>query len=189
MALATPLAALQHAKAQQDLTDPPKVVEFHVSWRNPLHLEGLQADVLKLTVGGGGSANLRGLQVGKIVLRAGGGSRVELEGYAERSELRVSGGSRLEAYGLQSPSIRARLSGGSRGKVLATGELQAQVSGAATLTYRGTPSKLTKHVSGSASLQRALAAPTRSPAQQRRLDSLQRKLQMRMTVEIQGQVS
>ena len=175
---AAPLAA-QHCSSGE--TARPSVVEYHVNWRNPLHLDGIQADVLKISTGGGGQAVLRNIQVGRLELRAGGGSRIEVGGQADEVIARISGGSRYLGVDLQSPRVNLDASGGSRVDVRAEGRFEVNVSGSATVSYLGKPAQLTKHVSRSSTLKQIQPKPQRSPEELRRLESLQRTLSMRMT--------
>lgn len=176
---AAPLAAQDCAKNE---TTRPTVVEYDVNWKNPLHLDGIQTDVLKINSGGGGRAVLTNIHVGRIEVRSGGGSRVEVSGQADEVFARVSGGSRFDGLGLESPDVELRASGGSRAFTLARTSLDVRVSGSATVYYEGEPSHFSKHVSKHSTLRAILPKPKRSAEEQRRLDGLQRTLDMRMTL-------
>jgi hypothetical protein len=165
------------------------VVRYDVNWRNPLHLDGFEAEVLEIRIGGGGRATLRDLKVDKLVIHQGGGSRIEADGVAEVVEARIGGGSRFEAYGLESAKVVAKVSGGSRAYVLAEGQFDVTVSGSATVAYRGEPTHFRKHVSSHSTLKFDPPRPQLSDEERRRLESLQRTLQMRMTFEAQERVA
>ena len=70
---------------------------------------------------------------------ASGASTVTLAGTAERAHLRASGASDLELAGLDAVEVDATLSGASTGSVGVSSRLEAHLSGASSLAYRGDP--------------------------------------------------
>lgn len=163
----------------------PSVVEYEVSWRNPLHLDGVQADVLRISTGGGGRAVLTNIDVGRIEIRAGGGSRVEVGGQADEVVARISGGSRYEGFDLNSSKVKFQASGGSRAYTLAGDNFDVTVSGSASVFYRGEPRHFAKQVSKYSTLKQVKPQIERSEEELRRLESLQRTISMRMSLEPQ----
>jgi len=176
---AAPLAAQECGKAE---AARPSVVEYEVNWKNPLHLDGIQADVLKISTGGGGRAVLTNIDVGRIEIRVGGGSRVEVGGQADEVIVRVSGGSRYEAFDLTSSKVTVKAGGGSRSYTLAGDSFNVNVSGSASVYYRGEPRHISKHISKHSTLKQVKPKVQRSEEELRRLESLQRTIDMRMTL-------
>lgn len=165
----------------QDEASRPSLIEYDVSWKNPLHLDGIQAEVLKIRTGGGGRAVLTNIRVDRLEIRSGGGSRVEVSGKADLLLARISGGSRYDGLALESAGVELQASGGSRVYTLVGNKFDVSVSGSASVYYQGEPSHLTKHVSKYSTLKQISSKPQRSEEELRRLRALQRTLDMRMT--------
>lgn len=83
-----------------------------------------------------------------------GASKVELYGIAESLDLDLSGASNLDASELEVKVCNADVSGASHGKLFVTGELSADVSGAANLKYKGDAHLKDHDVSGAGSLKK-----------------------------------
>jgi hypothetical protein len=84
-----------------------------------------------------------------------GSSRLELGGAANALGAQGSGASTLELADLRLHSLDVQLSGASRASVRVDGTIAAQVSGASTLTYAGTPSFSKRETSGASSIRPA----------------------------------
>jgi hypothetical protein len=94
------------------------------------------------------------LSAAKIELECSGASHVELFGSAEHVDLDLSGASSLDAVDLEVANYDADVSGASHGKIFVTGELSADVSGAASLKYKGDAKIVDHDVSGAGSLKK-----------------------------------
>ena len=131
-------------------------------------------DPLELSVSGSSAVDLVVPRVGTITLDVSGASRVEgeaavdgltgevsggstvrLGGSAVELALDASGGSHLGLPDLAAQDADLTLSGGSRGEVLVTGRLDAEVSGGSRLEYAGDPELGTIDVSGGSAVQPA----------------------------------
>jgi hypothetical protein len=129
-------------------------------------------DPLELSASGSSAVNLVVPRVGTITLDVSGASRVEgeavvdgltgqvsgastvqLGGSAVTLALDASGGSHLGLPGLTAQDADLTLSGGSRGEVLVTGRLDAEVSGGSRLEYAGDPELGTIDASGGSAVQ------------------------------------
>jgi Putative auto-transporter adhesin, head GIN domain len=87
----------------------------------------------------GGSRVTADLGLDRADTTVSGGSHLQLTGAAEGLEADATGASDLELTGLSLQHLTVRLSGASHAKVQADQTIAAQVSGASSLTYLGTP--------------------------------------------------
>ena len=102
-----------------------------------------------------GASKLVGrLQARRVALDVSGASTAELGGAAERLELEVGGASHAGLGDLAVDEARVRVSGASSATVNAGGSLDADLSGASTLYYVGSPSLGNITTSGASSLKR-----------------------------------
>lgn len=94
------------------------------------------------------------LSAGNINMDCSGASNAELLGSAQSLNLDLSGASKLDAIDLEVASCDADASGASHGKIFVTEELSVEVSGAASLKYKGEPRIKEHDVSGAGSLKK-----------------------------------
>jgi len=114
----------------------------------------LRADTLTLTLDGSVSAHLEGLQARSLKVSMTGASRAEIgEGSVDEQELAIHGAGSYGAELLASRHVTANIGGSGRASVSASEALDAEVSGGASLHYRGRP-RLTRTVHGAASITR-----------------------------------
>jgi hypothetical protein len=83
-----------------------------------------------------------------------GASQINLFGSANTVNLDLSGASDLEAFELEVDKYSADISGASSAEIFVRTELTSDVSGAASLKYKGDPSTATNDVSGAASVKK-----------------------------------
>jgi len=108
---------------------------------------------LEMDCSGASSIDLK-LSANKLELDCSGASNIELYGSAQKVEMDVSGASHFDAYELEVENYEIEVSGAAGAKIFVTGELSAEVSGAAHLKYKG-DARITHHdVSGAASMKK-----------------------------------
>jgi len=106
----------------------PSVEGFAVSGAVNLHAVGLAAKTFSLNISGAGNA--------------------DLQGSVDALEVEVSGAAKIHAFDLAAKSVKLELSGAGNAQVTATESLNATVSGAGDVRYRGHPAKVSQDVSG-----------------------------------------
>ncbi|MEZ5308239.1 MAG: head GIN domain-containing protein [Pyrinomonadaceae bacterium] len=89
-----------------------------------------------------------GAQAKNIKASLSGVSKIRLSGTADSVDLQMSGASSVDAIGLKVGKLRVEGSGASRASAEVTETLDADLSGASSVSYKGTPSKITKDLSG-----------------------------------------
>ncbi|MCD4730447.1 MAG: DUF2807 domain-containing protein [Bacteroidales bacterium] len=90
----------------------------------------------------------------KLSLDFSGASQIELYGSAESVNLDLSGASGFDGYDLEADIYNVDVSGASHAKIFVNTELSADVSGAASLKYKGEPIIKSHDVSGAASMRK-----------------------------------
>ncbi len=106
----------------------------------------------KAQLSGATDAHVVGLEAGQTHVTLSGTSEMTLEGRAEALEAGLSGATRLHGANLHVQRARLDLSGTAQAGVHATEDLEAEVSGAAKLTYGGQPVRLRTRATGAGSV-------------------------------------
>ncbi len=142
----------------------PKALNVYVTFKdlNELDISGachlvaddkLKFDNLELECSGASEVNLK-MSAEKLSLDCSGASQMELYGVAGSMDLDVSGASHLDASELEVKTCEADVSGASHAKIFVSDELSADVSGAASLKYKGDAVLKDHDVSGAGSLKK-----------------------------------
>lgn len=84
-----------------------------------------------------------------------GACEITLQGKTDHLEIRASGASNLRAYDLQARDAKARISGSSHADISVSESLEAEISGAGDLRYRGNPEKIQSKTSGAGSIHKS----------------------------------
>jgi hypothetical protein len=120
------------------------------------HLELANTAVGDFTADVSGASRLNGEveSDGQTGLVISGASRVDLNGSASEVKVSASGASRAALIDYTVENADVTLGGASHGEVNLTGRLDANISGASRLNYRGTPELGTVQTSGSSTVSR-----------------------------------
>ena len=109
-----------------------------------------------LTVGLSGASEVRGrARVGTLVAETSGASKVRLAGKASGLTVHASGASELDLGELEAQRLEVDLSGASDATVWVRDTIAADVSGASSLRYKGSPRFERQQTSGGSSIERA----------------------------------
>lgn len=108
-------------------------------------------DNLKISLSGGSDFEME-LTANKIECNASGGSDINLMGSADKIDISCSGGSDVEAKKFIVKHCSVSCSGGSDVEIHATESINASASGASDITYKGNPSQVKVHSSGSSDI-------------------------------------
>ncbi len=85
----------------------------------------------------------------KADLGVSGSGRIEAKGSAESVEANISGSGKVLAANLETTRCEVRISGSGDVEINVTKELDANITGSGTVSYKGNPSKVNSHASGS----------------------------------------
>lgn len=94
------------------------------------------------------------LKLERLSMDISGASEIDLYGKAEKVDLDLSGASELDAYDFFVVDMNLDVSGAGEARVNVSGALDAEVSGAASIRYKGSPSLINTDVSGAGSIRR-----------------------------------
>ncbi len=150
-------------RTKKDIRDP-KALNVYVTFKelNNLDISGacqlsaedkLKFGDMDMDCSGASQIDLK-FSASKLSIDCSGASQMELYGAAENMDLDLSGASHLDASDLEVKVCNADVSGASHGKINVTGELYAEVSGAASLKYKGGAEVKDHDVSGAGSLKK-----------------------------------
>jgi hypothetical protein len=95
------------------------------------------------------------IAVQKLEISSSGGSEMNFTGMANRMDLDVSGAAEIHAFGLLTEIASLSISGAGEAEINVTKELNADISGAATVRYKGNPVKVDSDISGAGSIKKA----------------------------------
>ncbi len=84
----------------------------------------------------------------ELDLRVSGASAIRLRGQVDEQTISMSGAGDLEAYDLVSKYCRIDLSGIGSAEIYVENELEANISGIGSISYRGNPNKVHDNISG-----------------------------------------
>lgn len=116
--------------------------------RNPVVVSVKMPALAQLIVSGACGAEVDGLDEGDLEITVEGASSLRATGKLDTLRGEVSGAARLDAEALECKTVKLDVSGAAKGHVWATELIDADVSGAAKLTYKGKPKSANTKTSG-----------------------------------------
>ncbi len=105
-------------------------------------------NIESLEVSGVSKINFSNIDNESLLVDSSGASRISVSGKTNKLVVNMSGASRVKAAELKASSVSVDGSGASRAKVFASEEISADLSGASSVSYSGTPTKINKKTSG-----------------------------------------
>lgn len=111
-----------------------------------------RANQLAVTVNGGSDVNLQNLSAQNCKITASGGCDLTLTGTTTQLSIIASGACDINANKLQAQDIVANFSGSADGEIYAKRSLDIIVSGSSDVTCYGNPTRITKQIDKSSSL-------------------------------------
>jgi hypothetical protein len=114
----------------------------------------LTLNELAVEISGATDANLD-IAVQKLEINSSGGSKLKFSGMANKVDMDISGAVDIHAFDLMAEIVNIDISGAGDAEVTATKELYADISGAASVRYKGDPAKIDSNVSGAGSVKKA----------------------------------
>lgn len=109
---------------------------------------------LELKVSGAGDIKME-LDAPRVKTEVSGSGSVDLKGETKEVEFDLSGVGSAHCYGLLAESARVEISGAGSADIYASVNLDARVSGAGSVNYKGNPTNVKQEVSGIGSVSRA----------------------------------
>jgi hypothetical protein len=88
----------------------------------------------------------------KITSEVSGSGTIDLKGQTKDVDLEISGAGRMHCFDMLSENTKVRISGAGSAEVYASVNLEAHVSGAGSVSYKGNATSVSQHVSGAGSV-------------------------------------
>ena len=123
-------------------------VEADVSGSGDMYLKG-KCSSFDSDVSGSGKVNLSMSIAEKADFGISGSGRIEASGTAGNVKASISGSGKVLAANLETNRCEIRISGSGDIEINVKNEIDATISGSGTVSYRGNPSKINSHSSGS----------------------------------------
>lgn len=109
----------------------------------------------ELSIDGSGASDAKmNLEVKKLDIDCSGGSKLKFSGTATNVTMDVSGAVDIYAFDLLTETFHLDISGAGKADINVSKELKAEISGAATVHYKGNPAKFVEDVSGAGSIKK-----------------------------------
>jgi hypothetical protein len=115
----------------------------------------LKVDDLSIDVSGATDSKMD-FDVQKLKVDCSGGSKLHFSGSAIVASFDVSGAVDLFAFDMVTEKMDLGISGAGKAEVNVTKEFNADISGAASVRYKGNPEKISQDVSGAGSIKKAI---------------------------------
>ncbi|HSF45199.1 MAG TPA: head GIN domain-containing protein [Chitinophagaceae bacterium] len=109
---------------------------------------------LELQVSGAGDINVD-VNAPRVEAQVSGSGNVNMSGETKNFELTISGAGDAKCYEFLTENTKVNISGAGSAEVFASVELDAHVSGAGSIKYKGNAPKVNQHVSGAGSVKKA----------------------------------
>lgn len=114
----------------------------------------IRASELDLDLSGATESQLE-IETQRLSLDCSGASKIKLTGSATSLKMDLSGASEIHAYELATENADVEISGAGNARIHVSKQLRAEVSGAGSVKYRGSPMQVDQHTSGAGSVSRA----------------------------------
>ncbi len=123
-------------------------VEADVSGSGDLTIKG-SGQSLESAVSGSGKVNVTATISGKVDVSVSGSGKVVASGTAQQIKATISGSGKVLAADLEVSKCEVRISGSGDVEINVKDALDANISGSGSVTYKGNPSQVNSHASGS----------------------------------------
>ena len=128
-------------------------LEADVSGSGNIDVKG-KCKTFESDVSGSGRVQLAALILEKADFGVSGSGRIQARGSASEVAATISGSGKVLAADLIAKSCEIRISGSGDVEINVKEELNANISGSGTVSYRGNPSRVNSHASGSGSVRK-----------------------------------
>lgn len=131
----------------------PSLKSLSLSGAPDAHLQGnIKGEEFRLDVSGASDVVIDNINVNVFEVYMSGASELEVKGgIVKYAKYDINGAGDVEAYPLQTEETVASISGVAKSEVTASVKLDAKISGAGSVKYKGQPTVI-KHISGAGSV-------------------------------------
>jgi len=128
--------------------DAKGAIEADVSGSGDIDLKG-SCQSFESSVSGSGKVNIAAAIAGRADVSVSGSGKVMASGTANQIKTTISGSGKVLAANLEVAKCEVRISGSGDVEINVKNELDATISGSGSVTYKGNPSQVNSHASGS----------------------------------------
>jgi hypothetical protein len=125
-----------------------------INSKNKIKIKISLPELTDLEISGASTANVSGVKTDSLELNASGASRIKIDGEVKSVDAEASGASGIDAENLRTENAKANASGASHVTVSPTGELDAEASGASSVTYTNEPKSIKQNASGASTIKK-----------------------------------
>lgn len=130
----------------------PRLKSVKLNGASTCSSQGLiKSDNLEIEVSGASEVNME-VECSDLELELSGASEITLKGTAENVEIEASGASDVKAYSLIAESADIDASGASDVKITVKNKIDAEASGASSISFKGNPQEVRQSNSGASSI-------------------------------------
>jgi hypothetical protein len=120
--------------------------------KKPIKVRVTTANLEGVSSSGASKITLDGVKNEQLAIETNGASKIDATGETKTLEIESNGASRVDVTDLRAARVKVSLSGAGQANIYASEEVNADVSGAARVTYYGEPKVVNKSVSGAGSV-------------------------------------
>lgn len=125
-----------------------------ITSKNKIKIKLSLPELTDLDLSGASTANISGVKTDSLELNASGASRIKIDGEVKSVDATASGASGIDAENLKTENAKANASGASHVTVSPTGDLNAEASGASSVTYTVEPKSIKQNASGASTIKK-----------------------------------
>lgn len=126
--------------------------EHSYSVKKSIKVRVTTGDLYAVSASGASTITLDGVKNEQLAIETSGASNIDAAGETKSLEIESSGASKVDVRDLRAVRVKVSLSGAGHANVYASEEVNADVSGASSVTYYGEPKVVNKSVSGGGSI-------------------------------------
>ena len=108
----------------------------------------IESDFLSVNVSGSGDVELE-LEAEQLHTAISGSGKCDYSGMAEQHTITISGSGNVHGYDLQTKRSNVHVAGSGNAQVWTSERLDVQISGSGNVIYKGSPTTINSHISGS----------------------------------------
>ena len=120
-----------------------------------LHIESVAGPRFESSIAGSGDLHIDNARLGRLALSIAGSGDVIIAGSADEARFGVAGSGDINARNFAARKVSVSVSGSGDARVNASETLEAKVAGSGDVSYSGHPRDVSRHVSGSGSIEAA----------------------------------
>jgi len=132
----------------------PQLGRAEIQGSGDIRIEDLSGPSFVASISGSGDLRLERAKLGRLEASIAGSGDVWLSGQADSARYAIAGSGDLHAGDLAGKDVSVSISGSGDALVQATASLDASIAGSGDIRYRGNPTRVSRSIAGSGSIER-----------------------------------